>query len=620
MATVRPFRALRPRDSDMASRVAALPYDVMSSDEARDMVYGNPYSFLHIDKAEIDLSRRIDIYSDQVYEKARDNFARMLEENVFIQDSEPCFYIYKLTMEGHPQLGVVACTSIDEYTDGIIRKHELTLEAKEMDRYRHIDILDANTGPIFLTYRKRDNLDRIIGAWVKSNEPIYDFSSDDDGICHTVWLVDDKDVIKAISEAFIDIPYLYIADGHHRNASAVKVGQKRREENPYAEPNAEFNFYLSVIFPHDQLRIFDYNRIITGLNGLSPEGFIECLNQNFDVERYAGLKYPGPEARHSFGMYLERDWYTVKARRNIINEAEIVQSLDVSLLQKYVISAILGIDDPRTDKRIGFVGGIRGYGILMKLVDSGEVDVAFTMYPTSMEELLTVADQYRIMPPKSTWFEPKLRSGLFIHLLNGDPDAIDRITEAARIRRAAEEARLLAERAAAEAELKNNVVSEKVDAAVTAAEAAHAEKAEAAIEAAQAANAAANAARTDAELKAAEAARAAEERKTAEAARADAERKAAEAAKAAEETRRAAATALKAAEEKKAAAARAKADEERKAAEAMAKAAEQKRVQDAANATTRMQNLLNLIADKFDACKDMDEVRQAVRDVRVMAE
>lgn len=416
MAQVRPFKAVRPKDSDMASQVAALPYDVMTSDEARDMTYDKPYSFLHIDRAEIDLPKSVNVYDDMVYEKARENFRKMVEDGIFIQEEFPCFYIYRQVMEGRSQYGIVACASIDEYLSGDIKKHELTLEEKEIDRMKHVDKLDANTGPIFLTYKEKENIDRIVSDWIDSHDPIYDFNLDEDGIRHTVWIIDAGDTVDSIVKAFEAVPYLYIADGHHRNASAVRVGLKRRQEYPDADSDAEFNFYLSVIFPADQLKIFDYNRVVKDLGGLTPEKFLESLSQNFDVEIFNGASFTGPTQQHSFGMYLDKKWYVIKAQDHIINEKDCIESLDVSIMQKYILSAILGINDPRKDKRIDFVGGIRGLGELTKRVDAGDA-VAFAMYPTSMDELMNVADENKIMPPKSTWFEPKLRSGLFIHLL-----------------------------------------------------------------------------------------------------------------------------------------------------------------------------------------------------------
>lgn len=411
MATVRPFRAVRP-EPDKASQVAALPYDVMSSDEAREEVKGNPYSFLHVDKAEIDLDKSVDLYDGSVYEKARENLYGLIEKGVLIQDNKPCFYIYRLTMDKREQYGLVACTAIDEYLDETIKKHELTLESKEQDRIRHVDRTNANTGPIFLAYRNKDVIDGIVNSWVKEKKPVYDFCSDD-GISHTCWIVDEEATVKEIEEAFSTVPNLYIADGHHRNASAVKVGLKRRGNS--ISRDEEYNYYLSVLFPENQLKILDYNRVVKDLNGLSEEEFLSRISENFEVEKAEHFK---PEKQHSFGMYLNKKKYILTAKESIIDNTDCVAALDVSILQKYVLTPVLGIDDPRTNKRIDFVGGIRGLEELEER--AGGEGVAFAMYPTSVEELMVVADGNKIMPPKSTWFEPKLRSGLFIHLLSDE--------------------------------------------------------------------------------------------------------------------------------------------------------------------------------------------------------
>lgn len=409
MALIRPFKSVRPEKS-LAHKVAALPYDVMNSDEAREMVKDNPYSFLHIDKAEIDLDKNIDLYDDRVYAKAKENLDRMIKEGTFTQDEKPMMYIYKLTMNGNSQIGLVVCTSIDEYIDGIIKKHELTREDKEIDRIRHVDVCNANTGPIFLTYRAKSKIDEIINDWISTHTSEYDFVSDDK-VGHTVWVINDDSKIEQIVELFKSVPNLYIADGHHRNASAVKVGLKRREIN--SNPEAEFNFYLSVIFPDNQLRIMDYNRLIKDLNGYSDDEFIDKIKEKFDVEE---CKDGILSKAHTFGMYLNNKWYRLTAKQLIIKD-DVVETLDVAILQNEVLNPLLNIDDPRTNKRIDFVGGIRGLKELENRVNSGEMKVAFSMFPTSMDELLNVADLDKIMPPKSTWFEPKLRSGMFIHLL-----------------------------------------------------------------------------------------------------------------------------------------------------------------------------------------------------------
>ena len=415
MSVIRPFKGYRPT-AELCEKVAALPYDVMTSEEAREMVKGNLYSFLHVDRAEIDLPESIDHYSDEVYKKAKENLNSMIEKGIYIQDEKPVLYIYRLTMNGKSQTGIAACTSIDEYIENKIKKHELTRADKEEDRIRHVDTCNANTGPIFLTYRNKPSIDSIVNEWVKK-EPVYDFSSSD-GVTHTVWVIDHEDVINHIVNEFKSVPALYIADGHHRNASAVKVGLKRRAEKPDYTGDEEFNYYLSVIFPDNQLYIMDYNRVVRDLNGYSAEEFIDEISKKFKVSEYRGGGCCKPEKKHTFGMYLEGKWYLIEAKDTIVNENDSVACLDVSILQNELLSPVLGIGDPRTDKRIDFVGGIRGLEELEKRVDMGEMKVAFSMYPTTMEQLMSIADDNKIMPPKSTWFEPKLRSGIFIHMLD----------------------------------------------------------------------------------------------------------------------------------------------------------------------------------------------------------
>lgn len=412
MAVIRQFKAIRPTP-EMAEKVAALPYDVVNSEEAAEMVIGNPYSFLHVDKAEIDLPAGTDIYSPEVYEKAKSNLEKMITDGVLVQDEKPMLYVYELTMDGRSQTGLVACTSIDEYMQGIIKKHELTREDKEQDRIRHVDICNANTGPIFLAYRTVDEISEIVDN-VKKNAPVYDFTAED-GIIHRAWIIDNEETINRLVKLFKDVPNLYIADGHHRNASAAKVGLKRRNENPNYTGDEEFNYYLAVIFPSDQLKILDYNRVVKDLNGLSEEEFIKKLSEKFDIVETEGRAKPNKA--YDFGMYMDGKWYMLTAKDEIKSK-DAVKGLDVSILQDNVLIPILGIGDIRTDKRIDFVGGIRGLGELEKRVNSGEMKVAFAMYPTSIEQLMTIADENKIMPPKSTWFEPKLRSGLFIHSLD----------------------------------------------------------------------------------------------------------------------------------------------------------------------------------------------------------
>lgn len=411
MATIRPFRGFRPKP-ELCSKIAALPYDVMTSKEAREMVKDQPLSFLHVDRAEIDLPEDVGIYSDQVYNKAAENLNKLIDE-CYVHDEKPVYYIYELTMDEHTQTGLVVCTSIDEYLDNTIKKHELTREKKEIDRINHVDRCNANTGPIFMAYRHEDEIDDIIKT-LKQNAPVYNFTSEDD-VIHRVWVVDNDESVEKLTEKFKDVYSLYIADGHHRNASAVKVGLRRRGEGEYDE-NAEYNYYLSVLFPDDQLKILDYNRVVTDLNGYTEAEFLVKIKEVFNVIS-CGYSYK-PDKKHTFGMYLNHTWYKLTFKENLLKTKEVVAGLDVSILQKYVLTPILGIVDPRNDKRIDFVGGVRGLEELEKRVNSNEMRVAFSMYPTSMEDLMTVADEEKLLPPKSTWFEPKLRSGIFVHKLS----------------------------------------------------------------------------------------------------------------------------------------------------------------------------------------------------------
>lgn len=413
MAILKPFKAIRPKD-EYASQVGALPYDVMNSEEAREMVKDKPYSFLHVDKAEVDLPQGIDIYSAEVYEKAKENLDALSVKGICKQDEKPMLYIYRQIMSGREQTGIVGCTAVDDYINNVIKKHEFTRADKEADRIRHVDTLDANTGPIFLTHRENATVTEITENWKNTHTPCYDFVSDD-GVSQTVWVIDDDTVIDALVKEFQEIPYLYIADGHHRCASAVRVGERRRGEGEY-DKNAEFNFFLSVIFPCDQLKIMDYNRVIADLNGNTSEEFIEKMSEKFIVEE-AEISPYAPQERHTFGMYLDNKWYKVTAKPEFINENDPVLCLDVSILQNNLITPILNITDPRTDKRIDFVGGIRGLGELERRCAEG-MKLAFAMYPTSLNELMDIADAGQVMPPKSTWFEPKLLSGLFIHKLS----------------------------------------------------------------------------------------------------------------------------------------------------------------------------------------------------------
>ncbi len=405
MATVKPFRGYRP--AAQAERIACLPYDVINSREARELAKGNPFSFLHVEKPEIDLPEEVDLYDARVYAKGRENLDNFIARGLLVQDSKPCFYIYAQTMNGRTQYGLVAAVSAQEYDDGVIRKHELTRKDKEADRTRHVDTLSATTGPVFLTYPDQPEMDARVQA-LAQKAPAYQFTTPD-GIGHSFWVMDDDKDIAAVTKIFERLPVLYIADGHHRSASAAAVARKRKAANPHHTGQESYNFFLAVIFPSNQLYIMDYNRLVKDLNGLDKAQFLEKVHEKFEVEK-TGQARPG--ARHQFGMYLDGEWYTLRAKDGSFDAQDPVAALDVSILQNNLLAPVLGIGDPRTDKRINFVGGIRGPGELEKRVNSGEYQVAFSMFPTSIEELMKVADAHLIMPPKSTWFEPKLRSGL----------------------------------------------------------------------------------------------------------------------------------------------------------------------------------------------------------------
>ena len=413
MAIVRPFRAIRPA-CKYADKVISLPYDVMNREEASEMAQNNPYSFLHICRSEIDIPLEKDQYSKKVYEKAKSNIKDYLKTGVFIEDAKPMLYIYKQVMDGRAQTGIVGCVSIDEYKNNIIKKHEFTRVEKEIDRINHFDTCDANTEPVFLTYRDNLKIRTIIEGYISNGKPEYEITTVD-GIEHTLWAIDDSKIVDSICKLFGEIPALYIADGHHRSASACKVGEKRREENPGYTGEEEFNFFMAVIFPDNDLKIFDYNRVVKDLNGNSTSEFIEKVRAyGFEITQI-GEEIYRPEKKHEFGMFLEGKWYKLTAKNNIIPE-NIIDSLDVAILQNSLLHPILGIEDPRTDKRIDFVGGIRGLEELEKRTND-DMKVAFAVYPVDVLDLLKVADNNMVMPPKSTWFEPKLGSGLFIHKL-----------------------------------------------------------------------------------------------------------------------------------------------------------------------------------------------------------
>lgn len=415
MSVFRPFKAVRPVP-EKARDIASLPYDVMDSEEARIEVQKNPLSFIHVEKPEVDLPEGTDLYDPAVYAKAKENLYKYISDGLMVQDDKPMYYIYRLRMDGRDQYGLVGLCSVDEYMDGTIKKHELTRPEKETDRIRLIDACDAHPSPVFFTYPHKAEIDKVVAKVVKSTIPVYDFVSDD-GIGHSLWLMSEEQDLKKIEQAFADLPYLYVADGHHRTASAAKVGLLRREQHPDYTGEEEFNFFMTVIFPDNQLKIFDYNRVVKDLNGLSVIDFFEQVKEKWDLQEVPAGKHFAPTHLHQISMYLDGIWYYLSPKAGSWDENDEVENLDVSILQDNLLQPILGIEDPRTDNRIDFVGGIRGLSELMKRVDSGREKLAFAMYPTSMAELIGIADAGKIMPPKSTWFEPKLRSGLFIHLL-----------------------------------------------------------------------------------------------------------------------------------------------------------------------------------------------------------
>jgi len=411
MAIVKPFECIRPRQ-DVCDQVAALPYDVYNRQEACEVVKNAPLSFLNIDRAETQFDASVDTYDPKVYAKAREILDKMIADGTFVTDTDKAYYIYELTMDGRTQTGIVACSSIDDYINDVIKKHEKTRADKEVDRINHVDICNAQTGPIFLAYRANEVINNEI-AKAKANAPVYDFVSDD-GIRHAVWKIGEAEAVANIETAFAGIDATYIADGHHRAASAVKVGLKRREANPGYTGNEEFNFFLSVLFPDEQLMIMDYNRVVKDLNGNTADEFIKKISEKFDVVEVGTDAYK-PSKKGTFGMFLEGKWYELTAHAELlVNDP--VDGLDVAILQNNLLTPILGIGDPKTDKRIDFVGGIRGLKELERRC-SVDMQVAFSMYPTSIAELFAVADAGLLMPPKSTWFEPKLRSGIFIHRL-----------------------------------------------------------------------------------------------------------------------------------------------------------------------------------------------------------
>jgi uncharacterized protein (DUF1015 family) len=410
MSSLKPFRAYRPRP-ERARDVASFPYDVISSAEARELARGNPHSFLHVCKPEIDLDPSVDVHDDRVYAQGRANLRRLIDEGTLVRDPAPCLYVYQQRMGEHVQAGLVGLCSVREYEQDLIKKHEHTRPDKEDDRTRHVTESNANGEPVFLTYRARADIDALVGA-AQARPPVYDFVATD-GIGHALWVVSEPGEIAALTQAFADVPCLYVADGHHRTAAAVRHGQAMRAKHPGAGPEAPFEHFMAVVFPHDRLQILDYNRVVRDLNGLSSEQFLARVEERFTVNPATTAR---PEAPRTFGLYLDGRWRRLTARPGTYPADDPVRGLDVSILQDNLLNPVLGIANPRTDQRIDFVGGIRGTAELEKRCRDGWA-AAFALYPTSLDELMRVADAGQVMPPKSTWFEPKLRSGLAVRII-----------------------------------------------------------------------------------------------------------------------------------------------------------------------------------------------------------
>lgn len=410
MITITPFKALRP-EAQHAKSVASKPYDVLNSKEAKVEAQGNPNSFLHITKSEIDLPENTDIHSQEVYDKAKENLSAFISRNILFRESKPCYYIYKLTMNGNSQAGLVCGSSVDDYDNGLIKKHEFTRPEKELDRITHIKTTGAQTGNVFLAYKNIAEIDDVINKWISEKNCQYDFVADD-AVQHSIWIVNDDDTIANITQLFKKlVPASYVADGHHRAASAAKV---RVSMGGQATENA--GYFLTTLFPSNQLHIMDYNRVVKDTNGLSSEELLKKIEKNFSIEKAnEPLK---PKVAHEFGLYLAKQWYRLTAKKGSFDPNDAISVLDVSILQENLLDPVLGIKDQRTDKRIDFVGGIRGLAELEKRVDSGEMALAISLYPVSIQQLFDVADSGEVMPPKSTWFEPKLRDGLLTHLID----------------------------------------------------------------------------------------------------------------------------------------------------------------------------------------------------------
>ncbi len=414
MATIKPFKGLRP-PKELVEQVASRPYDVLNSDEAREEAKGNEKSLYHIIRPEIDFPVGTDEHSPQVYQKAAENFRHFQEKGWLVQDKKECYYVYAQTMHGKTQFGLVVCAYVPDYMNGVIKKHELTRRDKEEDRMKHVRICNANIEPVFFAYPENEELDKIVWKYA-ATEPEYDFLAPIDGFGHTFWVIDDDEDIRRITEIFAKIPALYIADGHHRSAAAALVGAEKAKENPHHRGDEEYNYFMAVCFPDKQLTIIDYNRVVKDLNGLSPQEFLVRLSKNFEVKDMGTAIYK-PQALHNFALYLENHWYSLTAKPGTYDDSDPIGVLDVTISSNLILKDILGIQDLRTDKRIDFVGGIRGLGELKRRVDSGEMKMALALYPVTMKQLMDIADTGNIMPPKTTWFEPKLRSGLVIHKL-----------------------------------------------------------------------------------------------------------------------------------------------------------------------------------------------------------
>ena len=414
MAIIKPFKGIRPK-RELVEKIASRPYDVLNSEEARAEAAGNEMSLYHIIKPEIDFQVGTDEHDEKVYRKAAENFEKFQKNGWLVQDGKENYYVYAQTMNGKTQYGLVVCAYVDDYMTGKIKKHELTRKDKEEDRMKHVRVNNANVEPVFFAYPHNNELDAIVKE-VTKGKPEYDFVAPLDGFGHTFWLIEDEAKIKRITEIFATMPSLYIADGHHRSAAAALVGDEKRRQNPAHKGNEEYNYFMAVCFPDDQLTIIDYNRVVKDLNGLTDEQFIEKLKKNFDVE-LKGKDIYKPSKLHNFSMYLSGNWYSLTAKAGTYDDKDPIGVLDVTVSSNLILDEILGIKDLRTDKRIDFVGGIRGLGELKRRVDSGEMRVALALYPVSMQQLIDIADTNNIMPPKTTWFEPKLRSGLVIHKL-----------------------------------------------------------------------------------------------------------------------------------------------------------------------------------------------------------